>query len=114
MVTATALEEKDNVFIVQCDFITGSNAQGCMVVLVGEFDNITANLTRNNPCVSLAVNVTQNYCYDIVFGFDIESDGSVGTLAVPGVIIRNINVTCPPQSETYSLTGKLCTSLSKY
>ena len=96
-------------FVVQCDFISGSNAQGCMVVLVGEVNNITVNVTRNNPCTTLTVNVTKN-CYDKVFGFDIESDGSVGTLAVPSVIIRNVNNTCAPQSETYSLTGKLCMS----
>ena len=118
MVTATALEN-ENAFVVQCDFITGSNAQGCMVVLVGELRNTTANLTRNNSCVSLTVNATQNR-YDIVFGFDIESEGSVGTLAIPGKIIRNINVTCAPQSATYSesLTGKLsmifCLNIKKF
>ena len=74
-------------FVVQCDFITGSNAQGCIVVLVGEVDNVTANLS----------NLEQNYlkvltishplsCYHEIFAFDIESDGSVGTLAVPGVL----------------------------
>ena len=109
-ITATA-QDRENTLIIQCDFITGSNAQGCMVVLVGELRNTTANLTRNNPCVTLTVNTTQN-CYDSVFGFDIESDGSVGTLVVPGVIIRNENITCAPQLETYSesLTGKLSVS----
>ena len=96
MVTATALKEEDNVFIVQCDFITGSNAQGCMVVLVGEFGNITANLTRINPCTILTVNETLLSLNDTqVFGFDIESDGSVGSLAIRGEIERNMNVTCP-------------------
>ena len=117
MVTATALKEEDNVFIVQCDFITGSNAQGCMVVLVGELGNITANLTRINPCVTMTMNTTQN-CYDNVFGFDIESDGSVGTLAVSGVILKDVNITCAPHLNTYSesLTGKLYKHefLSKY
>ena len=59
---------------------------------VGEFDNITVNLTRNNP--EFHVNVTELQCYDKVFGFDIESDGSVGTVAIPGVIIANMNVSC--------------------
>ena len=35
-VTATLIETI-NAFAVQCDFITGSNAQGCMVELVGDF-----------------------------------------------------------------------------
>ena len=71
--------------IVQCDFITGSNAQGCMVVLVGEFENITVNLEQNGCDV---VNVSHPLsCYHKIFAFDIESDGSVGTLAVPGVLV---------------------------
>ena len=115
-VTATILENENAFviysFVVQCDFITGSNAQGCKVVLVGELRNTTANLTRNNSCVTLTVNTTQQQCYNNVFGFDIESDGSVGTLAVSGVIIRNVSITCAPQLETYSesLTGKLSVS----
>ena len=34
-----------------------------------------------------------------MFGFDIESDGSVGTLAVPGVISWNDNETCMTSSD---------------
>ena len=43
-----------------------------------------------------------------VFGFDIESDGSVGTIAVPGSLLSNVTLSCsndntvdlvPPLSE---------------
>ena len=75
-----------NAVVVQCDFITGSNAQGCMVVLVGEFDNITANLSNLEENGSKVLTISHPLsCYYEIFAFDIESDGSVGTLAVPGV-----------------------------
>ena len=80
-----------NAFVVQCVFITGSNAQGCMVVLVGELENITANLEQNG---SKVLNVSHPLsCYHEIFAFDIESDGSVGTLAVPGVLVGSKGVT---------------------
>ena len=103
-VTATLTETMD-AFVVQCDFITGSNAQGCMVVLVGEFGNITINLEQNG-CDILNVSHPLSFYHEI-FAFDIETDGSVGTLAVPGVF--NINdssdTTCVPTTSTSSDTS---------
>lgn len=79
--------------LVQCDFIPGSNAQGCMVVLVRESENITVNLTRVGTlltaCVIESIRTTTPLID--VFGYDIEFDGSVGTLQVPGVsIVTNL------------------------
>ena len=74
----------------QCDFITGSNALGRMVILVGEFNNITVNLTKENEETSttkiLSLNESFKLCYYStgMVAYDIESDGTVGTLAVPG------------------------------
>ena len=89
---------------VQCDFITGSNAKGCMVVLVGEFGNITANLEHNG---SEVLNISHPLsCYHEIFAYDIESDGSVGTLAVPRVIIlSNDGVTAACLSTTTTATN---------
>ena len=79
-----------NAFKFQCDFIPGSNAQGCMVVLMGEVNNVTVNLMRENLHNVVIINLTHPLsCYHEIIGFDIESDGSVGTLAIPGVLIRN-------------------------
>ena len=73
---------------VRCDFISGSDALGCMVVLVGGLDNttVTVNLTRDgsSACVIEALPSTMTFSH--IIGFDIESDGSVGTLQVPGII----------------------------
>ena len=98
------------VIIIHCDFITGSNAQGCMVVFVGEFDNITANLRYLEPknhCQVLTIPHPLS-CYNEIFAFDIESDGSVGTLAVPGVIqLRDEGVatSCPSTTTTATTTS---------
>ena len=85
-----------NAFMLQRVFITGTKAQGCMVVLVSEFGNTTWNLTRSSTCNSEIVNVTHPpSSYSEVIAFDIESDGSVGTLAVPGVLVMNASTTGP-------------------
>ena len=73
----------------QCNFIAGSNTRGCMVVLVGELNNITLNLTKDNEEASTMkiLSPTESFkCYYStgMVAYDIESDGAVGTLAVPG------------------------------
>ena len=55
-----------------------------MVVLVWESENTTVNLTRDDKCIIKTSPLT-TFLND-AFGFDIESDGSVGTLAIPGTI----------------------------
>ena len=73
------------------------------MILMSNFGNETRNLTRNGTQslnVEAAVNATHPLsCYTAVYGFDIESDGSVGTLAVSGVIMTadSINVPCVPE-----------------
>jgi hypothetical protein len=84
-VSAVALDDQ-HTFIIECEFIPGSDAQGCLVVLVGESDNITVNLTRNSKVVTVEVaNPPSSYLK--VLAFDIERDGSVATLSIPGDII---------------------------
>ena len=91
-------ESYDSALTIQCDFITGSDAQGCVVVLVGEFSNSTVNLTRDGTCTvkTLTLNITLHE----VFGLDIEYDGSIGTLPVPGVVTRNTASLCVPSKVT--------------
>ena len=90
-----------NTFRVQCDFILGSDAQGCMVVLVGELVNTTVNISKSLSLeiVNAAYSVS---CYKKVLAFDIEGDGQIGALAVPGKLSGNFNVNtkCSPSSRT--------------
>ena len=84
-VTATQIEGV-NALTIKCEFITGSNATGCMVVLTG-FEAYRVNLTKNQNSNSTTLTVTLEHpqsCYTGVEAFDIEADGSVGSLAVPG------------------------------
>jgi hypothetical protein len=93
-----------NASSVQCDFISGSDAIGCMVVLTsGNRQKAQYNLTRNQSTNSATTTVTLEHppsCYTGVEAFDIESDGSVGSLAVPGQLLNNSSTPCiPPLSS---------------
>lgn len=68
-----------------------------MVVLVGEFGNYTEKVIRKNTHTAVMETLSVPYfssCYYKVVAFDVESDGSTGTLAVPGVMERNTEVPC--------------------
>ena len=91
MVGAVVLS--DVTFRVQCDFIPGSDAQGCMIILVGEYNNVSVTLLMNLTNSEI-INVTNSVsCYKRVVAFDVEYDGQVGTLAVPGKLAGNVNTT---------------------
>ena len=99
LVTADFDESSDDI-IVQCTFIPGSDTQGCMVVLVGESENTTINLTRKG-FDTVAVEMINVTCpiinYTQVIGYDIESDESIGLLAVHGKLsFNNRNTFCLP------------------
>ena len=82
---------------VTCDFIPGSDAQGCMVVLIGESENMTVNITRDDECTTKILQLASTL--SDVFGFDIESDGSVSTLAIPGTISVTTGIpSCLPRN----------------
>ena len=79
-----------------------------MLVGRSKIDSVTftINLIKTDISTSLTelqrlINSTNLFlCYQSVYGFDIESDGSVGGLAVPGKLLINTSVTttCNTQS----------------
>lgn len=85
---------------VQCTFVRGSNAQGCMVTLVDDNDGVSLNLTRSKAslCIEAEFKLPGIVSdYGAVWGYDIEDDGSVGSVAVPGTIAHeNISTACEP------------------
>ena len=102
-------------FLVQCNFIPGSDAQGCMVVIEGKFENISVRLEREGTCSVGVISTTYPLpSYHRVFGFDIEMDGSVGTLAVPGELRMNISaeVSCTPTPSTTAASSSQCTYIT--
>ena len=62
MVAATV---KGNRFFIHCDLIIGSKAEGCLIVLDGEFDNITAYIERNG---SKVLNITSSLSCSSYYG----------------------------------------------
>lgn len=78
-----------NASSIVCEFVTGSNAMGCMVVLTSDGQKATYNLTRSESVnfsnVSVILEIPQS-CIDRVEAFDIEADGSVGSVAIPGEV----------------------------
>lgn len=74
----------------KCEFIPGSDAEGCIVILVsgGEVDNATFNFTRESNTSIIAETRLELqsplHCYSQVYVLEIEVDGSVGTLPVQG------------------------------
>ena len=96
--------EGANAFVVRCTFVNSSEAMGCRILLLGTFDNTTATLTKDGTNSAEAV-INTSYpvsCYTDVFGYDIESDGSIGTLAVPGLLMTtntSSGMMCNPRLE---------------
>ena len=89
-----------NASTIQCKFVSGSNASGCMVVLTSENRHgAQYNLTRNQSTTSAILSVTLEHpssCYTGVEAFDIESDGSVGSLAISGQLKVHSEAPCTP------------------
>ncbi len=77
-----------------------------MVVMLGEFDNTTVNLTRESNGSSEAVAhhklAYSLSCYDEAYAMDIEADGSLGSIALPVTLVREgttLPVKCSPNEE---------------
>ena len=69
-----------------------------MVVLTG-FREYNINLIRDINTNSATTSITLEHppsCYTGVEAFDIESDGSIGSLAVPGQLGGRLETPCTP------------------
>ena len=79
--------EGSNSITIHCDFVTGSDALGCVVILVGEVTNTTAILNREAGIGVATTDLALPLgCYGEVMAYDIEADGSNGTLPVLGIL----------------------------
>lgn len=88
MVEVTLIEDSQDASI-QCDFMVSSKARGCMVVLTSGHGREDYNLIRNTVTNLATLRVTLKHVvssYLEVEAFDIEFDGSAGSLAVPGIL----------------------------
>ena len=104
MVKVTLMESSQYGSI-QCEFIMGSKATGCIVVLTSEQGREDYCLIRNTTTNSATLRVTLRHVvssYLEVEAFDIEFDDSNGSLAVPGVFNFHVR----PE-----VTGKIITTI---
>ena len=104
---------EDKTFRVHCDFISGSDAKGCMVVLVGEEANETMTFMKDRNVTTQTNDVQVSNplsCYHHVVAFDVEFDGTVGDLPIPGNLERSTQTQCSFDSmdTTISPTAGMC------
>ena len=80
------------------------------MVLVGSRDTVTVNITRaeTNKIVETS---QEPSCYNEAYGYDIEFDGSVGGIAVPGVLVVKSPAQCKPEIGELN-SGKFTNCLS--
>ena len=95
---------------IQCSFMVGSKATGCIVLLIGEVGNTTKTLSREDNAQVVVVIYKLPYtlsCYHKVFALDMESDGSISSLIYPGVFLKEVNKgeKCSPIKETHPQGG---------
>lgn len=73
----------------------GSDAQGCVVVLQGMYNNATVNLTSTRNCDNVIKVIEPTSYYHNVHAFDIDYNGGVGTLAIPGYLEGESSIVSP-------------------
>ena len=81
------------IYSIQCSYINGSNAQGCVYVLVSMVvGNITGTIKRTSSEGDV-VTISNIRYYKEVLAYDWESDNTTGTLPIRGNV--NFNEMCP-------------------
>ena len=85
----TVSQVEDSIYSIQCGYVTGSDARGCVYVIRGGdvLGNVIGTIDRSNS----AGVIMELTCYSEVLAYDWESDNSTGTLPVR----IHINTTCP-------------------
>ena len=93
---------------IQCWFIHGSDALGCVVVLISDHpgvNNKTMNMSRNAMLASGTFNLIQpSSCYTRILAFDIEANGALSDLTIDGNVQSD--------STQYTLCSSMINSFS--
>ncbi len=92
---------ENTTYSIQCSYISGSNARGCVFILVSGVEglaNITGIINRTSS-EGVRIEVPNIGNYREVLAFDVESDNTTGTLPVRGSI-ESCPFLCPVSTST--------------
>ncbi len=92
---------ENTTYSIQCSYISGSNARGCVFTLVSGVEgvaNITGIINRTSS-EGVRIEVPNIGSYREVLAFDLESDKTTGTLPVRGSI-EFCPLICPVSTST--------------
>ena len=96
--------EGTNYYVIQCSYVEGSDARGCVYSIT---DGVGA-IDRNNS-EGVTVELVNATGYNEVFAYDWESDGSIGSIPVTVESTSTIKI-CPSDTTT----GVTDTTTSKF
>ena len=86
----TVIEIKEKTYSVQCTYIKGSKARGCVYILVSGveeiFKNISGIIRIDSSEGNNIIEVFNIGCYREVLAYDLENNNDIGSLSVKGSI----------------------------
>ncbi len=91
---------ENTTYSIQCSFISGSNAHGCVFILVSGVEgvaNITGIINRTSS-EGVRIEIPNIGNYREMLAFDLESDNTTGTLPLRGNITFDM---CPTSKSSY-------------
>ena len=86
--SVTVSRRNNGTYSIQCSYITGSDARGCVYILVSGVEgvgNITGTIERTNS-EGLVIELHNASCYSEVLAYDWERDNTTGSLPIRGQI----------------------------
>ena len=95
--SVTVSRRNNGTYSIQCSYITGSDAHGCVYILVSEVKgvkNIKGTIERTNS-EGLAIELHNASYYGEVLAYDWERDNTTGSLSIRGCITSLAIVVCP-------------------
>ena len=106
IISADSNNDECSDITIHCKFISNTDARGCQVSLIHDKDNnaLVVNLTRDVNTITAYGEIRQFQGNVIaVYGYDIESDGNIGSLSLLGVIEHSV-----PSKGMLSFTSSHC------
>ena len=91
-------------YSIQCGYVMGSDARGCVYSITGAGVTESGNITRADSEEGVIVELADAACYSEVLVYDWESDGSTGTLPIRVDSNSTIEI-CPTTTMASSSPG---------